>query len=119
MQGDDIRRPFMPKAELALSRIVLGGAILSAVLFVLGMIPIFISSPDIDPKSPVSLDYIIDSMASLDAMGLIGIGMIVVVATPLVRIVATMLLLSKSDKRLMALPIITLVLIIAGFILRM
>jgi uncharacterized membrane protein len=119
MSGEESRQPFTPRAELLLSRIVLGGAVLSAILFALGIIPIILGSSDIDPKLPVSLDSIIASMASLDAMGLIGIGMIVVVATPLARIVATMLLLSKSDRRLIVLPIITFILIIAGFILRM
>jgi len=52
-------------------------------------------------------------------MGLIALGVLTVIATPLVRILATILYFARKDRLLMALPVVTFILIVVGFVIRM
>jgi len=119
MAEDGPQHAITPRAEQALSRIVLAGAVISAVLFAAGLVTALASSSITDASQKMSLDSIVASIASMDSMGLIGLGMLIVIATPLVRVLATILYFSQRDRRLVLLPIITFALIVAGFILRM
>lgn len=119
MSEQEIRHPITPRAERALSYIVLAGAITSTVLFAIGLIMALSSSSITDAKQTMSLDSITTSIASMDSMGLIALGVLTVIITPLIRILATIFYFSQTDRRLVALPIITFVLIIIGFLIRM
>lgn len=108
-----------PRAERTLSYIVISGAIIGVALFAVGIIYALSSSPIPNPSQNMSLGMIVSSIASMDAMGFIGMGVIVVVATPLIRVLSTIFYFSQRDRRLVILPIVTFVLIIVGFILMM
>jgi uncharacterized membrane protein len=119
MNASESHHPMSPAAEKALSYVVLGGAVISVILFLVGIVIASATSSLSDADKPMTLQDIADSITSLNAIGIIGIGVIVVIATPLIRIVSTIVYFSGADRRLVALPIITLALIILGFIIRL
>lgn len=119
MDETEVQHRITPKAERALSYILLAGAITSSVLFAVGLVSSLVGSSISDASETMSLSSIFNSIASMDSMGLISLGVLTLIATPLVRIIATILYFSQIDRRLAALPVITLVMIVVGFILRM
>jgi len=119
MTDGEMRQPLTPRAERMFSRLLFGGALLSVIVFAIGIVLALASSSITDVSQPMSLGSIADSIASMNVMGLIGCGMLILVATPLIRIFATILYFSLRDRWLMVLPVVTVVLIMFGFAVRM
>jgi len=93
------------------------GVIGAIILFIIGLIYLFASAPPTLAAVKYSLEDIIHSIASLDAIGIIGIGIILVIATPIVRMIVAAAYFSRCDRVLAIIPLISLILIAAGFLL--
>lgn len=119
MSSNEKHHPMSPSAEKTLSYVVLGGATISVALFIVGMAIALATSSLTNAGIPMNLQDIADSIGSLNAIGIIGVGVIVIIATPLIRIASTIIYFSGADRRLVILPIITLLLIILGFLIRL
>ena len=119
MSEAEAQRQISQRAERVLSHIVMSGAVISVALFAFGISVALGNSSIVDEKQTMSLDSIVSSISSMDSMGLIALGVLTVIATPLVRILATILYFAKKDRLLMVLPIVTFILIVVGFVIRM
>ena len=93
------------------------GIIGAVVLFIIGLIHLFASAPPADAAATFSLEDIIQSIISLDAVGIIGIGIILVIATPIARMIVAAAYFSRCDRILTIIPLISLILILAGFLI--
>jgi uncharacterized membrane protein len=87
------------------------------ILFLIGLVYLYASAPPADAATAYSLEDIIQSIASLDAVGIIGIGIIFVIATPILRMIVAAAYFSRCDRVLAVIPLISLILIAAGFLL--
>jgi uncharacterized membrane protein len=88
------------------------------ILFIIGLVYLYATAPPADAAVAYSLDDIIQSVSSLGAVGIIGIGIILVIATPIVRMVVASAYFSRRDRALLAIfPLISLILIAAAFLL--
>jgi uncharacterized membrane protein len=93
------------------------GVIGAIILFIIGLVYLFASAPPADAAAAYSLEDIIQSIASLDAVGIIGIGIILVIATPIARMIVAAAYFSRCDRILTVIPLISLILIAAGFLI--
>jgi len=93
------------------------GVIGAIILFIIGLIYLFASAPPTLVAVKYSLEDIIHSIASLDAIGIIGIGIILVIATPIARMIVAATYFSRRDRVLTVIPLISLILIVSGFLL--
>lgn len=118
MAAEESQHAVSPRLEKALSYVVLTGIIISVTIFLIGLIYAAATSSIDDSNQAISLSSIAGSIASLDPIGILGIGVIAVILTPIIRVISTIIYFSGADRRLVILPIVTLVLIIAGFFLR-
>lgn len=92
------------------------GVIGAIILFVIGLAYLFASAPPTDAAAAYSLEDIIRSIGSLDAVGIIGIGIVLVIATPLVRMIVAAAFFSRRDRILAIIPLVSMILIAAGFL---
>ena len=102
-----------------LCRVLLYCVLSAMVLFLIGLALLLSGngSDEIDEK--MSLDQIIDSMAKISAEGVIGLGVIVVVVTPLIRILTTTMLAVRNRYTAIAiLTMLSLASIISAFIIK-
>jgi len=93
------------------------GIIGAIILFIIGLVYLFASAPLADAAVAYSLEDTIHSIASLDAVGIIGIGIILVIATPIARMIVAAAYFSRCDRILAVIPLVSLILIAAGFLL--
>jgi uncharacterized membrane protein len=93
------------------------GIIGAIILFIIGLVYLYVSVPPADAAVKYSLDDIIQSIASLDAVGIIGIGVILVIATPIARMIVATAYFSRRDRILAIIPLVSLILITAGFLI--
>ena len=105
------------ESEPVIRKLLFFGVIGAIILFIIGLIYLYASAPPADAAVAYSLDDITQSIASLDAVGIIGIGIILVIATPIVRIIAASAYFSRRDRILSVIPLISLILIASGFLL--
>ena len=109
------------KCETASSRVLwkvlFACVIVSVILFVAGIIIILISGtqPTLDQQS--SLSQLLNAVVSLSPEGIIGIGIFVIVATPLIRLLTTTLLsYANRDRLIMLFTILSFVTIVITFL---
>ncbi len=91
----------------------------AVILFLIGLSLLLIVSGGGEIDSLVSIGQIIDSIADLSPEGVIGLGIIVVVVTPLVRLLATTILAARNEDRAIALlTVLSIGTIVFGFIIK-
>jgi uncharacterized membrane protein len=105
------------ESEPVIRKPLLFGIIGAIILFIIGLAYLFASAPPVDAAVAYSLEDIVQSIASLDAVGIIGIGIILVIATPLIRMIVAVAYFSRCDRTLAIIPLISMILIAAGFLL--
>jgi uncharacterized membrane protein len=105
------------ESEPLMRKPLLFGIIGAVILFVIGLVYLFASAPPADAASSYSLEYIIRSIGSLDAVGVIGLGIILIIATPIARTIVAAAYFSRCDRILAIIPLISMILIAAGFLL--
>lgn len=91
----------------------------SIAVFILGLSLLFLAdggSTDVVLTEQMSLDVLLEQISSLQARGLIGIAVLLVIGVPLLRIVITALFFSARRERLLVLlPVLTFAIIMFGF----
>jgi len=105
--------------ENALQMVLYGGVIISIALFLIGLLSFAVSSQTFVLSQTETLDEILHSIASLSPMGIISLGILILIATPIVRILMTAVYFANRDRLLTVVPVIVLSLIVAGFVLSM
>lgn len=105
------------ESEPVIRRLLFFGVIGAIILFIIGLVCLFASAPPADVAASYSLEDIIQSIVSLDAVGIVGLGIVLVIATPIARMVVAAAYFSRCDRILTMIPIISLILIAAGFLL--
>jgi uncharacterized membrane protein len=105
------------RVENALQVVLYGGVIISIALFIIGLLYFAASSQTLVLSQTETLDEIIHSVASLSPIGIISLGVLIIIATPIVRILMTAVYFAKRDRLLTIVPIIVLSLIVVGFVL--
>jgi len=93
------------------------GIVGATALFVFGLVYLFATAPPTDAATSYSLEEIIQSIGSLDAAGVIGLGIIIVIATPIARTIVAMAYFSRRDRTLALLSLTSIALIVAGFLI--
>lgn len=97
--------------------ILLSGIALAVVILAIGLVSFLIDS-DLDIEESMAIESLFNGITVLSSEGLLGIGIFVIVSTPLVRIVATAVIFKREGDRLMILlSIVVLAIITAGFLL--
>ena len=107
------------KMERALHGVLLVGTVLSIALFLIGTCLAIARSEISGVENTIPLESMIDSMASLSGIGFMVAGIMVLVATPLIRIIATMIYFGGRDRLLSLIAFATLALIVLSFLIRM
>jgi len=103
--------------ESALEIVLFGGVILSIALFLIGLASFALSSQAFVLSQTETLDGIINSIAALSPIGIISLGVLIIIATPIVRILMTAVYFANRDKLMTLVPIIVLSFIVLGFVL--
>jgi uncharacterized membrane protein len=90
LPAEPTRRPDLPIGlERWISRILLAGVVLSAMLLLLGTL-LLLTREGVDPVlGPVRIDWhgLAGSFAALDPYAVIGVGLLVLILTPFFRVV--------------------------------
>jgi len=99
---------------------VLFYCVISAILlFFVGLLYMILSDSNASIDDQISLQQVADSIAAISSEGVLGLGIIVVVVTPLIRLLTTtMLYLKKSDGILALLTIFSFLAIIISFLVK-
>lgn len=104
------------RVENALQVVLYGGVILSIALFLIGFLSFALSSQAFELSQTETLDEILHSISSLSPIGLISLGVLIIIATPIVRIIMTAVYFANRDRLMTVVPIIVLSLIAVGFV---
>ena len=107
------------RMEKALHTVLLAGTVLSIALFVIGVCLAIAGSEISKIEDTLPPESMIDSMTSLSGIGFMVAGMIILVATPLVRIIATMIYFRGRDQLLSLIAVATFAMIVVSFLIRM
>lgn len=103
----------------ALGRVLQFCVVLAIVLFIIGLGLLFARNGGERIDEQLTLWQIIDSIAAIGPEGIIGLGVIVIVATPLIRIfTTTMLAVGNKDSAIAILTVLSLVSIILAFLVK-
>ncbi len=103
--------------ENALEAVLYGGVILSIALFLIGLLYSAASSQALEFSQTETLGDILNSIAAVSPIGIISLGVLIIIATPIVRIIMTAVYFANRDKLMTVVPIVVLSLIVVGFVL--
>jgi uncharacterized membrane protein len=103
--------------ENALEIVLYGGVMISIALFLIGLLYSVASSQAFDFSQTETLGDILNSIAAVSPIGIISLGVLIIIATPIVRIIMTAVYFAKRDKLMTVVPIVVLSLIVVGFVL--
>ena len=99
--------------------LLLYGIVTAVVLLAIGLAAFLIDS-DLEIEDGVTIESLLDGIWNTSAVGIVGIGILVIISTPLVRIVATAVIFRREGDRLMVfLSISVLAIIVSGLLLGM
>jgi len=102
--------------KTVLYKILIAGILCAIIFLIIGLITLS-STPGVDITEELSLEELIEEITSLSAMGILGIGILLIIATPLIRILTTTIVFFKErDRFLVAISLIVLAIIAFGFI---
>ena len=107
------------RMEKALHTVLLAGTVLSIALFIIGVCIAIVGSEISIIEETLPPESMIDSMTSLSGIGFMVAGIIILLATPLVRIIATMVYFGGRDRLLSLIAVATFALIVVSFLVRM
>jgi len=108
-----------PGMAQVLCRVLLYCVILAVALFSLGVGYLLVLGIPEGIGEQLSLQQIVESIVSLRPEGIISLGIIVVVATPLLRILATMMMsIQRRDLAITSLTVLSFSSIILAFIIK-
>jgi len=99
--------------------LLLYGIVTAVVLLAIGLAAFLIDS-DLEIEDGMTIESFFDGIRSISAVGILGIGILVIISTPLVRILATTVIFRREGDRLMVfLSISVLAIIVSGLLLGM
>jgi len=108
-----------PEIAPVLYRVLLYCVLIAVILFVVGLVYVFAVGGAIQIDLQLSLQEIVDAIASVSPEGVLGIGIAIVIITPLIRLLTTTALSLKiGDKIIAAITIFSFLAIIIAFLLK-
>ena len=129
--ADNGRESQVRWAELAISHVLRGGVLLSLAIVVIGAALTFIQHPNyldsasaykhlISRQAPVprTLGGVLHGVAHLRGEAVVGLGLVVLLLTPVVRVAISILLfLTQGDRTYVVITTVVLALLVASFML--
>lgn len=110
---------FGPGMAPVLFKVLLYCVLIATLLFVIGSIYLLVTDDTAVIDEQLSLQEIGEAIASVSPEGIIGIGIAVVIATPLIRLLTTTALSLKMGDRIIALiTVFSFIAIVAAFLLK-
>lgn len=106
------------RSSRILWKILFACVIISVLMFISGIIVILISGTQQTLDDQSSLEQLSNAIVSLSPEGMIGIGIFVIVSTPLIRLLTTTILsYSNRDRLIMLFTILSFVTILITFVI--
>lgn len=103
-------------APRTLHILLLSGIVISVILLAIGLIA-FLFDSELDIEESMALEPLFNDIKNVSATGIIGIGILVIISIPLVRIVAASVIFKRQGDALMVLLSIAVLAIIAAGLL--
>ena len=88
--GKDVKTQEQKNFDETLHNLLVAGLILSVVLMLVGLVLALITHKSI-PTTVPSLDIVFSSVLTLEPSGLIALGLLILVATPIVRVISSII----------------------------
>jgi len=102
--------------KIVLYKILLAGILCAIIFLIVGLI-LLSSTPGVDITEELSLEALIEEISSMSPKGILGIGILLIIATPLIRILTTTIVfLKERDRFLVIISLIVMGIITLGFI---
>jgi len=99
--------------------VLLYGILIAVILLAIGLAGFIIDS-DSDIEEGMTLESLFDGIRGLSAAGILGIGILVIISTPFVRILATVTIFQREGDLIMVfLSLVVLAIIASGLLLGM
>jgi uncharacterized membrane protein len=117
------RESLVRRAELIISGVLRGGVVLSAAIILLGVILYYLRNPRANPAIaqpepfPHSLTAVLSGLAHVDGLAIIALGLLILLATPVIRVVVSIVAFAlEGDRLYVAITALVLLILIVSFI---
>lgn len=101
---------------MVIHRILLGGTLLAMLLLIGGLL-LAAGDTEINFTEKEDLSALMDHILSIDSIGLVVLGILVIIATPLARIFATITIFTMGrDRLLIGVGLAVFIIILIGFL---
>lgn len=117
------RQSLVRRAELIISGVLRGGVVLSAAIILLGVILYYLRNPRANPtiaqpdQFPHSLPAILTGLAHADGLAIIAFGLLILLATPVIRVAVSIVAFAlEGDRLYVAITGLVLLILVVSFV---
>ena len=117
------RESLVRRAELIISGVLRGGVVLSAAIILLGVALYYLRTPRANPAIaqpdpfPHSFPAILTGLAHADGLAIIALGLLILLATPVIRVAVSIVAFAlEGDRLYVAITTLVLLILVVSFI---